>query len=156
MTPEHIDPHEAANFASTIEEMDVGCDIGNGWADEQWNCLGVRNAEGRLISYMVGKQQDASCYFIWLCATLPEARGQGCAKALLTAHEAIACSQDCEWSLIDSKNKYPAMIITLVKSGYKIWRVKERESDDRHSIQFRKSLANKALERTPLRGASQL
>jgi GNAT superfamily N-acetyltransferase len=148
MNPEPVDPIELAQFAASIPEMEVGVDIGNRWKNENWNCLAVRK-DGRIISYMVGKLQSDGTYFIWLCGTSPEARGMGCASMLIKAHEEIAQASGCELVAVDSKNKYPGMLITLIKAGYKIYNLKLRDADDRHSIQFHKMLANKAVHRTP-------
>jgi GNAT superfamily N-acetyltransferase len=93
---------------------------------------------------MVGKPQSDDTYFIWLCGTAPDARGKGYAKLLLKAHEDLANEAGCSWVTVDSKNRYPSMLITLIKSGYKIYKVEVRDSDDLHAIRFHKQRANKA------------
>ncbi|MFN8490653.1 MAG: GNAT family N-acetyltransferase [Caldilineaceae bacterium] len=148
MIPESTDPNEMAQFAATIPEMAVKSAVGLVWQREAFNCLAIREA-GQIVSYMVGKPQPNDTYFIWLCGTAPAARGKGYAKLLLKAHEDLASEAGCSWITVDSKNRYPAMLITLIRSGYKIYRVEVRDSDDLHSIQFHKHLANQAMHRTP-------
>ena len=143
MTPEFTDSTELAKFAATIPEMAVKADIGKVWKREAFNCLAIREL-GQIVSYMVGKQQSKDTYFIWLCGTSLEARGKGYTKFLLKAHEDLAREEGCSWVTVDSKNRYPSMLITLIRSGYKIYKVEVRDSDDLHSIRFHKHLANKS------------
>ena len=147
MTPEFTDPNELAKFAATVPEMAVKTDVGNVWKCEAFNCLAVRESD-QIVSYMVGKQQSNDTYFIWLCGTAPDARGRGYAKLLLKAHEKLATEEGCSRVTIDSKNRYPSMLITLIRSGYKIYNVEVRDSDDLHSIHFHKYLANKPSHRS--------
>ena len=148
MRPTFTDPHELAQFAATIPEMAVKPEVGDVWQREAFNCLAIREA-GQIVSYMVGKPQAHDTYFIWLCGTAPVARGQGYAKVLLQAHENLASAAGCAWVTVDSKNRYPAMLITLIRSGYKIYQVDVRESDKLHAIRFRKPLAHKTLHQAP-------
>ena len=147
MIPAFTDPHELAEFAATIPEMAVKPAVGQVWQREAFHCLAIRES-GQIVSYMVGRPQANDTYFIWLCGTAPAARGKGYAKLLLQAHENLASEAGCAWVTVDSKNRYPAMLITLIRSGYQIYRVEVRDSDDLHSIQFHKPLANQAIHPT--------
>ncbi|MCX6046648.1 MAG: GNAT family N-acetyltransferase [Chloroflexi bacterium] len=146
MIPAFTDPNELAEFAATIPEMAVKAEVGHVWQREAFHCLAIREA-GQIVSYMVGRPQATDTYFIWLCGTAPAARGKGYAKLLLKAHENLANAAGCSWVTVDSKNRYPAMLITLIRSGYKIYHIEVRESDDLHAIQFHKQLANQAMHR---------
>ncbi len=148
MIPEFTDLHELAEFAVTIPEMAVKSAVGHVWQREAFNCLAIRES-GQIVSYMVGKPQTNNTYFIWLCGTAPAARGKGYAKLLLKAHENLASEAGCSWVTVDSKNRYPGMLITLIRSGYQLYHLEVRDSDDLHAIQFHKQLANQTMPQTP-------
>lgn len=98
----------------------------------------VAEVDGALAGYKVGYAQSKTVFYSWLGGVLPAYRRLGLAQRLLEYQEQWVKQQGYGAIEVRSKNKFPCMLILLLKNGYKIVAVEANAPVDQRKITFRK------------------
>ncbi|MBU2705821.1 GNAT family N-acetyltransferase [Zooshikella marina] len=107
-------------------------------ASRQYKLL-VAEVSGKLAGYKLGYWEDIQNFYSWLGGVLPEYRRFGVAQQLLGTQEAYVREVGGHRICVKSMNKYPGMLILLIKNGYYITNVVPSSSGE-NKIEFTKSL----------------
>ncbi|MCB0087843.1 MAG: GNAT family N-acetyltransferase [Caldilineaceae bacterium] len=100
----------------------------------------VAEVDGALVGYKVGYAQSDTIFYSWLGGVLPAHRRLGLAQRLLEYQEQWVKEQNYRAIEVRSKNKFPGMLILLLKNGYKIVSVEANAPLDERKITFRKEI----------------
>lgn len=104
------------------------------------NLILVAEVDGALAGYKVGYAQSEDVFYSWLGGVLPAYRRLGLAQRLLEYQQQWVAQQGYGAIEVRSKNKFPGMLILLIKNGYKIVAVEANAPLDQRKITFRKEI----------------
>ncbi|MCB0080899.1 MAG: GNAT family N-acetyltransferase [Caldilineaceae bacterium] len=122
-------------FSATRAEIDYRQRMG-----DAPSLILVAEVDGVLAGYKVGYAQSNTLFYSWLGGVLPAYRRLGLAQRLLEHQEQWAAQQGYDALEVRSKNKFPGMLILLLKNGYKIVGVEANAPLHERKITFRKEL----------------
>lgn len=100
----------------------------------------VAEVDGVLAGYKVGYAQSDTLFYSWLGGVLPAHRRLGLAQRLLEYQEQWVAQQGYGAIEVRSKNKFPGMLMLLIKNSYKIVEVESSAPLDERKITFRKEI----------------
>lgn len=96
-------------------------------ATEYENRLGSRNHliliaanEQQPVGFKVGYEREKGLFYSWLGGILPGYRRMGLAQQLMELQEFWAQSNNYDSIMVKSMNRFPGMLILLIKNGYQI------------------------------------
>ena len=85
--------------------------------------------EDKLVAYKIGYEKDKTCFYSWGGGVLPEHRGLGIAKTLMTAQHDWCREQGYKKIQTKTRNKFKDMLLLNIKSGFDIIGTQTTESD---------------------------
>ena len=93
-----------------------------------------------LLGFKIGYALDQRTFYSWFGGVSPLARNKGVAQAQLEAQEAWVQKQGYEQLKVKSRNQFPAMLRLLLRNGYLIEKLEEKEDINAHRIHFLKQI----------------
>ncbi|ERM59095.1 N-acetyltransferase family protein [Vibrio cyclitrophicus] len=93
-----------------------------------------------LLGFKIGYALDQHTFYSWFGGVSPLARNKGVAQAQLEAQEAWVQKQGYEQLKVKSRNQFPAMLRLLLRNGYLIEKLEEKEDINAHRIHFLKQI----------------
>ncbi|MEZ9180970.1 GNAT family N-acetyltransferase [Vibrio cyclitrophicus] len=93
-----------------------------------------------LLGFKIGYELDQHTFYSWFGGVSPLARNKGVAQAQLEAQEAWVQKQGYEQLKVKSRNQFPAMLRLLLRNGYLIEKLEEKEDINAHRIHFLKQI----------------
>ncbi|MEZ8116018.1 GNAT family N-acetyltransferase [Vibrio splendidus] len=100
----------------------------------------VAEEAGVLLGFKIGYELDENTFYSWFGGVSPLARNKGVAQAQLDAQEQWAQEQGYKQLKVKSRNQFPAMLRLLLKNGYLIEKLEEKEDINAHRIHFLKQI----------------
>ncbi|MEZ9655589.1 GNAT family N-acetyltransferase [Vibrio splendidus] len=104
------------------------------------NLILVAEEAGVLLGFKIGYELDQQTFYSWFGGVLPLARNKGVAQAQLDAQEQWVKQQGYEQLKVKSRNQFPAMLRLLLRNGYLIEKLEEKEDINAHRIHFLKQI----------------
>ncbi|MGO2317804.1 MAG: GNAT family N-acetyltransferase [Vibrio toranzoniae] len=101
----------------------------------------VAEEAGVLLGFKIGYELDQQTFYSWFGGVSPLARNKGVAQAQLEAQEAWVQKQGYEQLKVKSRNQFPAMLRLLLRNGYQIEKLEEKEDITENRIYFLKTLS---------------
>lgn len=92
------------------------------------------------IGYKVGYELEEGMFYSWLGGVQPTYRRLGVAQQLLEMQETWAYHHSYQQLFVKSMNRYPGMLILLIKNGYQIVDMEQKTGSSNVKIVFQKSL----------------
>ncbi len=93
-----------------------------------------------LLGFKIGYELDENTFYSWFGGVLPIARNKGVAQAQLDIQEQWVKQQGYQQLKVKSRNLFPAMLRLLLKNGYLIEKLEEKEDINAHRIHFLKQI----------------
>ncbi|MEZ9347584.1 GNAT family N-acetyltransferase [Vibrio splendidus] len=100
----------------------------------------VAEEAGVLLGFKIGYELDENTFYSWFGGVSPLARNKGVAQAQLDAQEQWAQEQGYQQLKVKSRNLFPAMLRLLLRNGYLIEKLEEKEDINAHRIHFLKQI----------------
>lgn len=100
----------------------------------------VAEEAGVLLGFKIGYELDENTFYSWFGGVLPIARNKGVAQAQLDTQEQWVKQQGYQQLKVKSRNLFPAMLRLLLKNGYLIEKLEEKEDINAHRIHFLKKI----------------
>ncbi|PTO89205.1 GNAT family N-acetyltransferase [Vibrio splendidus] len=100
----------------------------------------VAEEAGVLLGFKIGYELDENTFYSWFGGVLPIARNKGVAQAQLDIQEQWVKQQGYQQLKVKSRNQFPAMLRLLLKNGYLIEKLEEKEDINAHRIHFLKQI----------------
>ncbi|MFA0571634.1 GNAT family N-acetyltransferase [Vibrio splendidus] len=100
----------------------------------------VAEEAGVLLGFKIGYELDENTFYSWFGGVLPIARNKGVAQAQLDIQEQWVKQQGYQQLKVKSRNLFPAMLRLLLKNGYLIEKLEEKEDINAHRIHFLKKI----------------
>ncbi|MDP2490350.1 GNAT family N-acetyltransferase [Vibrio splendidus] len=100
----------------------------------------VAEEAGVLLGFKIGYELDENTFYSWFGGVLPIARNKGVAQAQLDTQEQWVKQQGYQQLKVKSRNLFPAMLRLLLKNGYLIEKLEEKEDINAHRIHFLKQI----------------
>ncbi|MEZ8511594.1 GNAT family N-acetyltransferase [Vibrio splendidus] len=100
----------------------------------------VAEEAGVLLGFKIGYELDENTFYSWFGGVLPIARNKGVAQAQLDIQEQWVKQQGYQQLKVKSRNLFPAMLRLLLKNGYLIEKLEEKEDINAHGIHFLKQI----------------
>ncbi|MEZ9859084.1 GNAT family N-acetyltransferase [Vibrio splendidus] len=100
----------------------------------------VAEEAGVLLGFKIGYELDENTFYSWFGGVLPIARNKGVAQAQLDIQEQWVKQQGYQQLKVKSHNLFPAMLRLLLKNGYLIEKLEEKEDINAHRIHFLKQI----------------
>ncbi|MBB1463451.1 MULTISPECIES: GNAT family N-acetyltransferase [Vibrio] len=100
----------------------------------------VAEEAGVLLGFKIGYELDENTFYSWFGGVLPIARNKGVAQAQLDIQEQWVKQQGYQQLKVKSRNLFPAMLRLLLKNGYLIEKLEEKEDINAHRIHFLKQI----------------
>ena len=100
----------------------------------------VAEEAGVLLGFKIGYELDENTFYSWFGGVLPIARNKGVAQAQLDIQEQWVKQQGYQQLKVKSRNLFPAMLRLLLKNGYLIEKLEEKEDINDHRIHFLKKI----------------
>ena len=100
----------------------------------------VAEEAGVLLGFKIGYELDENTFYSWFGGVLPIARNKGVAQAQLDTQEQWVKQQGYQQLKVKSRNQFPAMLRLLLKNGYLIEKLEEKEDINAHRIHFLKQI----------------
>ncbi|MEZ9514883.1 GNAT family N-acetyltransferase [Vibrio splendidus] len=104
------------------------------------NLILVAEEAGVLLGFKIGYELDQQTFYSWFGGVLPLARNKGVAQAQLDAQEQWVKQQGYQQLKVKSRNQFPAMLRLLLRNGYLIEKLEEKEDINAHRIHFLKQV----------------
>ncbi|MEZ9398133.1 GNAT family N-acetyltransferase [Vibrio splendidus] len=104
------------------------------------NLILVAEEAGVLLGFKIGYELDQQTFYSWFGGVLPLARNKGVAQAQLDAQEQWVKQQGYQQLKVKSRNQFPAMLRLLLRNGYLIEKLEEKEDINAHRIHFLKQI----------------
>lgn len=101
----------------------------------------VAEEAGVLLGFKIGYELEQHTFYSWFGGVSPLARNKGVAQAQLEAQEAWVQKQGYEQLKVKSRNQFPAMLRLLLRNGYQIEKLEEKEYITENRIYFLKTLS---------------
>ncbi|WP_261894672.1 GNAT family N-acetyltransferase [Vibrio cyclitrophicus] len=93
-----------------------------------------------LLGFKIGYALDQHTFYSWFGGVLPIARNKGVAQAQLDTQEQWVKQQGYQQLKVKSRNQFPAMLRLLLRNGYLIEKLEEKEDINAHRIHFLKQI----------------
>ena len=100
----------------------------------------VAEEAGVLLGFKIGYELDENTFYSWFGGVLPIARNKGVAQAQLDIQEQWVKQQGYQQLKVKSRNQFPAMLRLLLRNGYLIEKLEEKEDINGHRIHFLKQI----------------
>ncbi|MEZ8493366.1 GNAT family N-acetyltransferase [Vibrio splendidus] len=100
----------------------------------------VAEEAGVLLGFKIGYELDENTFYSWFGGVLPIARNKGVAQAQLDIQEQWVKQQGYQQLKVKSRNLFPAMLRLLLRNGYLIEKLEEKEDINAHRIHFLKQI----------------
>ena len=94
----------------------------------------------RLVGFKVGYALNETTFYSWVGGVIPGFRRLHLAQQMLEKQEAWVKDQGYKQLDVKSMNKFPGMLMLLIKNGYQIFDIENRLEPDVAKIVFRKVL----------------
>ncbi|EDK29373.1 hypothetical protein VSWAT3_11261 [Vibrionales bacterium SWAT-3] len=101
----------------------------------------VAEEEGVLLGFKIGYELEPNTFYSWFGGVSPLARNKGVAQAQLDVQEQWVKQQGYQQLKVKSRNQFPAMLRLLLRNGYQIEKLEEKEDIREHRIYFVKQLS---------------
>ncbi|MFI3273941.1 GNAT family N-acetyltransferase [Vibrio sp.] len=105
------------------------------------NLILVAEEAGVLLGFKIGYELDQQTFYSWFGGVSPLARNKGVAQAQLDVQEQWAQQQGYKQLKVKSRNQFPAMLRLLLRNGYQIEKLEEKEDINENRIHFVKQLS---------------
>ena len=100
----------------------------------------VAEEAGVLLGFKIGYELDENTFYSWFGGVLPIARNKGVAQAQLDTQEQWVKQQGYQQLKVKSRNQFPAMLRLLLRNGYLIEKLEEKEDINAHRVHFLKQI----------------
>lgn len=100
----------------------------------------VAEEAGVLLGFKIGYELDENTFYSWFGGVLPIARNKGVAQAQLDTQEQWVQQQGYKRLKVKSRNQFPAMLRLLLRNGYLIEKLEEKEDINAHRIHLLKQI----------------
>ena len=100
----------------------------------------VAEEKGVLLGFKIGYELESNTFYSWFGGVSPLARNKGVAQAQLDVQEQRVKQQGYQQLKVKSRNQFPAMLRLLLRNGYQIEKLEEKEDIREHRIHFVKQL----------------
>jgi ribosomal protein S18 acetylase RimI-like enzyme len=91
-------------------------------------------------AYKAGFEISSRIFYSWIGGVLPEYRGQGIARALIQKQHSLIPQMGHRCVRTFTENKYRAMLILNLKSGFDVIGVYKSDHDEKQTIMLEKML----------------
>lgn len=105
------------------------------------NLILVAEEAGVLLGFKIGYELDQQTFYSWFGGVSPLARNKGVAQSQLDVQEQWAQQQGYKQLKVKSRNQFPAMLRLLLRNGYQIEKLEEKEDINENRIHFLKQLS---------------
>ncbi|MEZ9158351.1 GNAT family N-acetyltransferase [Vibrio lentus] len=95
---------------------------------------------GVLLGFKIGYELDENTFYSWFGGVSSLARNKGVAQAQLDVQEQWVKQQGYQQLKVKSRNQFPAMLRLLLRNGYLIEKLEEKEDINSHRIHFLKQI----------------
>ncbi|MCZ8502019.1 GNAT family N-acetyltransferase [Vibrio lentus] len=100
----------------------------------------VAEEAGVLLGFKIGYELDENTFYSWFGGVSSLARNKGVAQAQLDVQEQWVKQQGYQQLKVKSRNQFPAMLRLLLRNGYLIEKLEEKEDINSHRIHFLKQI----------------
>lgn len=100
----------------------------------------VAEEAGVLLGFKIGYELDENTFYSWFGGVSLLARNKGVAQAQLNVQEQWVKQQGYQQLKVKSRNQFPAMLRLLLRNGYLIEKLEEKEDINAHRIHFLKQI----------------
>ena len=100
----------------------------------------VAEEAGVLLGFKIGYELDENTFYSWFGGVSSLARKKGVAQAQLDVQEQWVKQQGYQQLKVKSRNQFPAMLRLLLRNGYLIEKLEEKEDINAHRIHFLKQI----------------
>ncbi|MFS1863961.1 GNAT family N-acetyltransferase [Vibrio lentus] len=100
----------------------------------------VAEEAGVLLGFKIGYELDENTFYSWFGGVSSLARNKGVAQAQLDVQEQWVKQQGYQQLKVKSRNQFPAMLRLLLRNGYLIEKLEEKEDINAHRIHFFKQI----------------
>ncbi|PMM40739.1 GNAT family N-acetyltransferase [Vibrio splendidus] len=100
----------------------------------------VAEEAGVLLGFKIGYELDENTFYSWFGGVSSLARNKGVAQAQLDVQELWVKQQGYQQLKVKSLNQFPAMLRFLLRNGYLIEKLEEKEDINDHRIHFLKKI----------------
>ena len=100
----------------------------------------VAEEAGVLLGFKIGYELDENTFYSWFGGVSSLARNKGVAQAQLDVQERWVNQQGYQQLKVKSRNQFPAMLRLLLRNGYLIEKLEEKEDINGHRIHFLKRI----------------
>ncbi|MCG9554240.1 GNAT family N-acetyltransferase [Vibrio sp. Isolate31] len=100
----------------------------------------VAEEAGVLLGFKIGYELEPNTFYSWFGGVSPLARNKGVAQTQLDAQEQWVQEQGYRQLKVKSRNQFPAMLRLLLRNGYLIEKLEEKEDINDHRIHFLKQI----------------
>ena len=100
----------------------------------------VAEEAGVLLGFKIGYELDENTFYSWFGGVSSLARNKGVAQAQLDVQERWVKQQGYQQLKVKSRNQFPAMLRLLLRNGYLIEKLEEKEDINAHRIHFLKQI----------------
>lgn len=101
----------------------------------------IAKDNNRPVAFKVGFEETPTIVYSWLGGVIPGYRRMGLAQQLLEIQETWAESAGYHQIRVKSMNRFPGMLILLIKNAYQIQRVESADKIENNEIHFIKDLS---------------
>ena len=100
----------------------------------------VAEEAGVLLGFKIGYELDENTFYSWFGGVSSLARNKGVAQAQLDVQELWVKQKGYQQLKVKSRNQFPAMLRLLLRNGYLIEKLEEKEDINDHRIHFLKKI----------------
>ena len=100
----------------------------------------IAEEAGVLLGFKIGYELDENTFYSWFGGVSSLARNKGVAQAQLDVQEQWVKQQGYQQLKVKSRNQFPAMLRLLLRNGYLIEKLEEKEDINTHRIHFLKQI----------------
>ncbi|WP_122054405.1 GNAT family N-acetyltransferase [Vibrio sp. Evd11] len=100
----------------------------------------VAEDAGVLLGFKIGYELDENTFYSWFGGVSSLARNKGVAQAQLDVQEQWVKQQGYQQLKVKSRNQFPAMLRLLLRNGYLIEKLEEKEDINTNRIHFLKQI----------------
>lgn len=100
----------------------------------------IAEDEGELLGFKIGYEVDKLTFYSWFGGVSPIARNRGVAQQLLEVQEEWVRDMGYHSIKVKSRNEFPSMLRLLLRNGYLIEKLEEKEKIESFRVHFIKQL----------------
>ena len=100
----------------------------------------VAEEAGVLLGFKIGYELDENTFYSWFGGVSSLARNKGVAQAQLDVQEQWVKQHGYQQLKVKSRNQFPAMLRLLLRNGYLIEKLEEKEDINTNRIHFLKQI----------------